>query len=130
MAWTITRTTLIDAPDRAAVLAHILTDGSDATDQIIVDKSALSGTFTKLAITKIYVRATHSTVLVFLEWDATTDDPIVAIDEATPLALDFEAYGGFVDPVSAGNTGDVILTSAGVGGAGYIMVLVEVRKVP
>lgn len=60
---------------------------------------------------------------VRLSWDHTTDDEIAVLAGAG--FKDFREVGGMVDPASAGDTGDIMLTTAGnTAGATYDITIV------
>lgn len=129
--------TVTDNADEATIWAVCVSDGTEETDKVLVDKSALSGTFTKLALKKLAFTPTGDASATFLlEWDATTDDTLWAFNawSAAPAAnlkmeWDF-GPSGVVDPVSAGNTGDIVLTTTGVSAATTYSFLLTVRKIP
>lgn len=59
---------------------------------------------------------------VLLEWDHTTDDEIAVL--SAQGIMDWSKVGGNVDPRTAGETGDIILTTNGaVDGSGYDITL-------
>ncbi len=54
-----------------------------------------------------------------LHWDHTTNDEIAILPAGTGT-IDWNALGGKVDPRTAGDTGDILLTTAGhIAGATY-----------
>ena len=131
--------TVKDGADEAIIWSTVQSDGTEETDKILVDKSALSGTFTKLTVKKLTFVPTGDSAATFtFEFDATTDDLIWAANATgpsnfagihLPVSLDF-GPSGVVDPVSSGNTGDVVFTTTGVSASTTYSILVTVRKVP
>lgn len=103
-----------------------ISDGTGETDVIKVDKSTLVNSNgvepTRLNLVSVQwsIQGYSS---IRLEWDHTTDDEMVILGPGNGY-MDFSDAGALADPASAGQTGDVILTSAGaVSGATYTIVL-------
>lgn len=120
MANTITRTIKEKTRRRAVVMASIQSDGTaaEATDVILVDKSDFVGPDGtepgRLVIEKVEYNC--DPFQVTLEFDHTADD-LIAVLTGTGV-LDFAQggkYQGFIDPASAGDTGDIVATTLGVG---------------
>lgn len=104
-----------------------LQNRSDSTGESGVTKVDISGlrtpngaVCTKTAVDRIEYSISGMTVR--LDWDHDTDDEIATLGGSG--ALDWSASGGNVDPVSAGGTGDIKLTTAGqVSGSTYDITL-------
>ncbi len=107
-----------------------LTNVSDGTGESAVAKitkanlTNLSGA----APAKINIESIQWSVQGFssvrLSWDHTTDDEIAVLGAGQGYR-DFSEAGALVDPGSAGDTGNVVLTTAGaVSGATYDILLV------
>jgi hypothetical protein len=125
MALTTSNRTLYNSPRRLVVQSNLIVDGTVATDLVLVSKAAFTGpsgtTIGKLVVERI--EWSLDGLNVKLEFDHTTDDPIANIGGQG--FMDFTAggkYQGFVDPASAGTTGDILATSFGdtVGDTGSI----------
>lgn len=120
MANTITRTIKEKTTRRAVVVASIVSDGTpaEATDAILVDRSDFlgpDGTEPGLLVIE-KIEYSCEPFQVTLEFDHTTDD-LIAVLLSTGV-LDFSQnsrYQGFIDPNSAGGTGDIVGTTLGVG---------------
>lgn len=115
MANTITRTIKEKTKRRAVVVATIASDGTPAaaTDVILVQKSDLIGPSGvvpgRLVIDRIEYACQQFPVT--LEFDHTTDDLIMNV--AGTGYIDFcknYRFQGFIDPASAGGTGDIVGT--------------------
>lgn len=117
MADTVTRVILEDTSRRAVVRAQLDTDGTGTTDGILVDRSALAvgpdGTEPgRLVIERIEYDC--GGMSVSLEFEHTTDDHIASLSGIG--VLDFTQngrYQGYIDPNSAGGTGDIVGTTTG-----------------
>ena len=105
-----------------------LADASDLTDTVLVDVDALSmasgATPTKTQVTYFYGAA--GGVAAKLEWDHTTDDPIILVPPGCVVTLPAphpeQAADVFTDPSSSGQNGDIVVTTLGgaVGDGLYI----------
>lgn len=118
MATTTTVETVFNGLRKQAV--HITGIQTDLTGESAVQKVDIS------ALTRKGQVATYSTIdciefkvspgmYVLLEWDHTANDEIAYLTGHEKL--DWSSIGGKTDPQSAGGTGDILLTSAGAGGA-------------
>ena len=101
-----------------------VSDGTGESDVVKIDKSALVDVrgLEPFALDLVEITWTiQGFSSVRLEWDHTTDDEILHL--ANNGIMDFREQGYLRDPVSAGGTGDVILTTAGASsGATYSIV--------
>lgn len=106
-------------------VAYRFTNVSDGTGEAAVTKvdiSTLVGPDGRTAPTKTVIEQIEWSIQGFtsvrLFWDHTTDDEIAVLSGAG--FKDFREVGGMVDPASAGDTGDIKLTTAGAAaGATY-----------
>ena len=118
MANTVTIRKLLDGSKLAVFHIYLASDGSsgELSDQVLVDASTLSGAPTKLSICEIeYALTGFSGVL---EFDATTDQPVLALVAETPVKHCYKDIGGIPDPSATGFTGDILLTTTGFSAAG------------
>lgn len=105
-----------------------LVNRSDGTGEVAVQKVDIS-TFTdptgKPATYSVIDRIDYSVGVgrVDLLWDHTTDDEIATLTGQG--CMDWSQTGGNVDPRSAGDTGDIMLTASGFAatGSGYDITL-------
>lgn len=131
MADTITNTTLENTSRRLVVQSQIVSDGTGSTDAVLVDKSAFTGPDgtepARLLIEKIEYEC--SGMQVQLEFEHNTDDLIANLDGQG--CFDFARdgkYQGFVDPASAGGTGDIVATTVGHTAGDKATILLFMRK--
>jgi hypothetical protein len=99
-------------------VAYRFTNVSDGTGEAAVTKvdiSTLVGPDGRAAPTRTVIEQIEWSIQGFtsvrLFWDHTTDDEIAVLSGAG--FKDFREVGGMVDPASAGDTGDIKLTTAG-----------------
>lgn len=114
MADTVANTTLQNTTRRLVVRSQFTIDGTEAADLVLVDKSAFTGPDgtepTKLVIEKMEWNLNGFSVLV--EFEHTIDDAVATLSGTGEI--DFTEggkYQGFVDPASAGTTGDIVGTT-------------------
>lgn len=126
MADTVTNTIVYNG--RYHVSHHInASDGTGETAAIKVDLSAivLPTRFNAVPTYSVIDRIVYSVWgfnYVTLFWDHTTDDKIAELSGQG--YMDWQMAGGLVDPRSAGDTGDIILTTnGGAAGSGYDITL-------
>lgn len=96
-----------------------LSDGTAMTDEIMVDKSTLTSKVTGTephAMDLVELEAVGWGTLnsVLLEWDHTADDEIVAFGTTGGCVKWRSSWGDLKDPVTAGGTGDVVITTNGM----------------
>lgn len=104
---------LINGSRFYVVVLTNISDGTGETAVVKVDKSTLTGPNgkepSKLVVEKIEYALSGMQVRLF--WDHTVDDEIAMLDGAG--FFDWTSVGGKPDPGSAGDTGDIILTTFG-----------------
>lgn len=103
-----------------------ISDGTGEAAVVKVDKSTLLSVFgaepSKLIVEEIEYSIQGFTS-VRLHWDHTTDDEISVLPSGSGFKT-YKAGNGLVDPGSTGDTGDILLTTAGaVSGATYDITL-------
>ena len=119
MADTISNVTVMNTAKRLVVRSDLTCDGTPSTDLVAVDKSAFTGP-NGAEPSKFVVEAIEwslSGVDAIVEFDHTADDLIAQLagSSASSGRIDFTQegkYQGFVDPASAGATGDIVVTTA------------------
>lgn len=113
MANTIDKQTIVDSERNLVVLVNITGDnsGDEAATQLI-DASSYVGSPARLRLVR--VQSALEGFSAQLLWDATTDDELVHLP---PYEVDFDMsrFGGIPDPGSTGTTGDVMITTTGLG---------------
>lgn len=128
MANTVQIQTIQDGPKYTVLKAYLASDGSsgELTDQVIFDASAFYGAPTDSTIMKVW--ATAAGCSFNLEWDATTDVPIINFPADFSEEFCFEKIGGLPNNAGAGKTGDILLNTTGFTAAGDAVTLVLVVK--
>lgn len=121
---------LQNGPKNYVVRLLCTSDGTGESDVVKIDKSALVNGFNvepsmlKLCCIEWSIQGFS---YVALEWDHATDDPIINMGSGNGWH-DYEAAGNLPDPLSAGGTGDILLSSFGaIAGATYD-ILAKFRK--
>lgn len=126
MSDTVANLSLLNTSKRLVVRSQFTIDGTEAADLILVDKSTFTGPNglepSRLVIEKIEWSLNGFAVL--LEFDHTTDDKVLTI--AGVGEIDFVEdgkYQGYIDPASAGVTGDILATTltTDAGDEGFIV---------
>ncbi len=106
---------LIKGRNRVVVNVTGAFSGADETDTVIIDLSTLVGPDgtppTAVRIDEITWVISPGFDAVVLEWDHTTDDVVDRF--AGQGYADYRPYSGKNDPRSAGDTGDLVLTTVG-----------------
>lgn len=128
MANTITQQTLWgDATTKRVVRnIHLISDGTEETDLVIYDNSAFVASVTKGKLIRAEIHGTF-TGPVRLEWDQTTDAPIVAFG-ANDYKVDYSRIGGHKNPGATGATGDIVLTTIALAANDEFNVIIEVDQ--
>ena len=124
--------TIIAQTKTYIVTSHKFTiDGTEAADLVLVDKSALTGPDGtepgKLVLEKLEYHLSGCQVM--LEFEHTTDDRIATL--SLDGCIDFTDGGrfqGFVDPASAGGTGDIVAKTLNTDAGDTIHLVSFVRK--
>lgn len=129
VAPTIETTTLVDDPKTVAVSVVIPTGGdADVSATAIIDVSALTPAATQLKINKVQYSLEGFTAL--LAFDATTDSKAMLLAGSGCIDLSNIGSPGLDDPQASGYTGDLMLSTNGLGATNEGgMVVVECEKV-
>jgi hypothetical protein len=113
------------------VTSHAFTiDGTEAADLILIDKSTFTGPDGtepgRIVLEKLQFFTTGCQVLV--EFEHTTDDAVATLSGYGVIDFtDGGRYQGFVDPASAGTTGDLVATTLNTDAGDTIYLLSTVR---
>lgn len=128
MVNTVTQRTLhgTGASRRVIRSIHIVSDGSEETDLVIYDNSAFVDDVLRGTVDA--VMASGNSCTLRLEWDQTTDAPIVSLDPAYSQSMDFTFFGGISNPGAAGATGDILLTTAGLDAGDEVTLFLYIRQ--
>lgn len=129
MANTVTQRTVFGGTTSKTVtrLITIVSDGSEETDLVIYDNSALINSVTAGSVMEI--SASGSSCQLLLEWDQTTDSPIAALDPAASPHFCFRDFGGITNPGGTGATGDVVLTTTNLDAGDVVTLLITIKQV-
>lgn len=127
MADTVAVKTIFNSPKKLVVQLTSLSDGTGETNVVKVDKSTFTGLNglepSKFSIQKIEYDVTS--MRVALSFDRTTDVVFAVLQGQGQL--NYQRSGGLVDSTT-GDTGDILLTTAGhAAGDGYNIIL-HIRK--
>lgn len=135
MANTITNTTLLAGTKEAIVYVTLQSDGTQETGTVLYDSSAIaaiagdSDTLT-CKILEVYGSSNAaSTARVRLLFDATTD--VVAMDipcATNPTKANFRRIGGLPNVSGTGKTGDILITTSGLGSGDTITLVLTVGR--
>lgn len=128
MANTIVQRTLAGAGSAHTIvrLIHIVSDGSEETDLVVYDNSTLCNDVSKGSL--VHIQASGSSCTCRLEWDQTTDSPVISFDPVSNLDLDFSCYGGIRNPNGTGATGDLVLTTANLDAGDEVTIIMTIRQ--
>lgn len=127
MANTVTQRTLFGGADTKDVYRsiHIVSDGTEETDLVIYDNSAFIADTSKGSLQQVWL--TGDAAVVRLEWDQTTDSPILSADGDSGH-FDFRGFGGIGNPGAAGATGDIVLTTNDLDAGDEITIIIHVSQ--
>lgn len=137
MANTITNTRIVTGTDLIVQQILINSDGTEETDLVIYDSSAVATALGKSDTLKstimgcqIVVQNAANAATLTLEYDATTDVialPLTVAAGAMHESLDFSDHGGIVNLAGTGSTGDILLTTTGLDSGDIILMFLHVR---
>lgn len=112
MANTITRTTLVDGAGKYVVLFTIIGDGSG--EETATRVNTTSGDLgTNASILK--VQGAVSGFQARLLFDATTDVYALQLPTDVDIEFNFREFGGVKNFAGSGKTGDILITTNGLG---------------
>lgn len=128
MANTIVQRTLVGAgADKTIVrMIHVISDGSEETDLVVYDNSALVNDVTKGTL--MGFSCMGSDCLIRLEWDQTADSPITSFSPINNPKMNFKKFGGIGNPGGTGATGDIVMTTAGLDPGDEFMLILWIHQ--
>lgn len=128
MSNTVTQRTLFGSATTKNVvrLIHIVSDGSEESDLVVFDNSAFVANVAKGKLMRI--TASGSSCVVRLEWDQSTDSPIISLDPTQTGQLCFKEFGGIGNPGATGATGDILLTTSGLDANDEVTLILEIEQ--
>lgn len=126
MANTVTQRTLVGGGSDRNIyrLIHISSDGSEETDLVIYDNSALVADVTKGSLAQVWLNGDAS--VIRLEWDQDADSPAFIGDPAAGAYYDFRGFGGITNPNGTGATGDLLLNTVDLDAGDEVFLLVHI----
>jgi len=120
---------LLNTGDTYVAVFTNVSDGTGEAAVVKVDKSALADVSgqvpTKLRIIKAEW-CVQGFPYVNVAFDATTDDTALVLSGTGEIC--FKKYGGIQDPVTTGNTGDIVFTASALALTGSYTVLLHIEK--
>lgn len=124
----ITSRTLIGSGSDKVVVLLVTISGADETGTVIYDNSAFVNNPGKGSLAKYSI--TGSDCLVSLAWDQTTDSPIVSVNPVNSPKVDYKKFGinGIPNPNGTGATGDIVVTTTGVGATGAVTIILWIDQ--
>lgn len=108
------------------LLFNLISDGTEETDLVIFDNSAVWNDVSKGSIRSI--QASGSDCVCMLKWDQTTDSPIANFNPALNQPQCYKEYGGISNPNGTGATGDLLLSTANLDSGDAFTLIVEIWK--
>ena len=126
MANAITTQVLFESTKRYFVKINILGDGSgEETGTVLVDVSALTPAASKVSL--VHLQAAFIGFTAELLWDATTDVRVLTIPEYW-IDFNFHHAGGLDNNAGTGVTGDLLITTTGLGSGDSGFLVMEFDK--
>ena len=130
MANTITKQTIVDGSKRLIVKIHILGDGSgEETTTVLIDASSYTPAFTNEALYSVHSNLNGFTAELI--WDATANVPLLHLADYEADWLQTETGGVSIpNNAGAGKTGDILLTTTGLGAGDQGSIVIDIKKKP
>ncbi len=127
MANTIAEHVITDGERNTLVKYTIVGDGSgEESDTILVDKSTFSGAFTDFRIDSVV--AVQNGFSSILSWDATANVLAIAIPDQDTNFCIRDGAGGIPNNSGTGKTGDILISTTGLGAGDKGHIILGLRK--
>lgn len=127
MANTITSQVFVDGSRNTVIKWHVSGDGTgDETATAVVDASALTPVPTQLKVMEVEAALVGCSAV--LEFDATANQPIISLPEGEDVYDFRDPHGGIPDPLATGTTGDIVITTTGLGAGDSATVIISCKK--
>jgi len=127
MANSIVKQTLIDGSRKLIVKINIKGDGTgEETNLVLIDASSYTPAFTDASL-----RLVHANLNGFtcdLIWDATVNVDILHVADYESNYLKEEIGLGLPNNAGAGKTGDILLSTIGLGANDHGTIILELNK--
>ena len=127
----LTSQIIVDGPRRVVVQGAIEETGGDLADEVLLDLSALTPAPTSVTIERAFANLSGFSMII--ETDQTTDSLVLAVADSDSVDVTFK--GNLQIPgadgwkeVGSGGTGDIVLTTTGVGAGDAGTVYVVAKK--
>ncbi len=133
MANTIVNTRLVLGRRRVVQYITLVSDGDEESNLVVYDSDVVAtalGIPDPLTCTILKVHATVSAAnaaRIKLEFVATADTLALDLPTDSYIDGDFTSYGGLANTAGTGVTGDIALTTTGLGAGDLITIILEVR---
>lgn len=121
---TVTKQTILDGGNNLVVKVHI-TGATDLADEVLIDASSYTPAFTDARLMK--VEGNMAGIKLNLEWDATTDVPIISLGDGA-FCHDFSDHGGIANNAGTGVTGDILGTTESASADTYGFITFYIKK--
>ena len=121
---------LLNSGDTYAAVFTNVSDGTGEAAVVKVDKSTLVDVSGQVPVKLRIMRAEwciQGFPYVKIAFDATTDDTALVLTGDGKMCLG-KPYGGIQDPVTTGNTGDIVFTAPAGAATGSYTILLHVEK--
>lgn len=132
MANTITKQTIVDGSKWLIVKCHVSGDGSgEETNTVLIDASTYNPAFTNGALSLLHANLTGFTCTLY--WDATANVPIMNIPDYEVHLSENEMghlSGGIPNNAGAGKTGDILVSTSGLGAGDQGTIILKIKKKP
>ena len=130
MANTVTKQTLVDGQRRLIVKVDIAGDGTgEETGTIIIDASTYSPAFTDCTIKAVQTQIVGFTAKLL--FDATTDVTALSVTDGVGsygISDIIAECGGIPNNAGEGKTGDILITTAGLGAGDHGTIIIDLIK--
>lgn len=108
---------------------HLVSDGTNETDYVMYDPASF-GLNVNTGVLKAVKAGGKATGVCRLEWDATTDVPIVSFSPSYALDLEFSPIQGHPNPNTSGATGKIQLTTIGLASGDEFFITLYILQQP
>lgn len=115
-----------EGKEKSIVILYTI-NGADVTNAVIYDNSTLINDTSKGVLMGYMISGSDS--LVSLAWDQTTDSPIVAVNPINSPKANMMRFGGIHNPNGTGATGDILITSTGIGAGELVTVILWIYQI-
>ena len=130
MANSIVKQTIVDGSKWLIVKIHIEGDGTgDEADTVLIDASTYNPVFTNESLVGLHANLTGFTC--DLLWDATANVAITNIPDYEVNWSEDELpnkMGGVPNNAGAGKTGDILITTVGLGAGDHGTIVLKIKK--